>query len=288
MDKPFYKEHKKFIDNFIHSALEEDIGKIDYSSESCIPTNSFKSAKLFVKKPCVIAGVELAEKIFKYFDPKIIFKKLMNDGEVAKFGSIPFTVDGKAKSILATERVVLNTMQRMSGISTITKSFRNKIIGFDCKILDTRKTSPNFRYPEKWAVKIGGGENHRMGLFDSIIIKDNHIDYCGGMNKTLIKVEKYLKQLKSKKPILIVETRNLGEIKDVLKYDFVDRILLDNMSISRIKMAVKIINKKIKVEVSGNISSSNIQKIAETGVDYMSIGALTHSAPHIDLSLKAI
>lgn len=288
MYKSFYREHKKFIEKFIHSALEEDIGKIDYSSESCIPANSYKSAKLIVKKPCVIAGVELAEKIFNYFDPKIIFKKLMSDGEVAKLGSIPFTINGKAKSILATERLVLNTMQRMSGISTITRSLRDKIISSDCKILDTRKTSPNFRYPEKWAVKIGGGENNRMGLFDSIIIKDNHIDYCGGVNNTLLKVNRYLKQLKSKKPILIVEIRNLEEIKDVLKYDFVDRILLDNMSISRLKMAVKIINKKIKVEASGNISSSNIQKIAETGVDYISIGALTHSAPHIDLSLKAI
>ncbi len=288
MYKPFYREHKKFIDNFIHSALEEDIGKADHSSESCIPTNSIKSAKLIVKKPCIIAGIELAEKIFNYFDPKIIFKKLMNDGEVAKLGSIAFTVNGKARSILATERLVLNTMQRMSGISTITRSFRDKIINSDCKILDTRKTSPNFRYPEKWAVRIGGGENHRMGLFDSMIIKDNHIDYCGGMKMTLIKVKKYLKQLKSKKPIVIVETRNLEEIKDVLKYDFVDRILLDNMSIPQLKMAVKIINKKIKVEVSGNISNSNIQKIAETGVDYMSIGALTHSAPHVDLSLKAI
>ena len=288
MYKPFYIEHKKSIDNFIHRALEEDIGKVDHSSESCIPTSSIKSAKLIVKKPCIIAGVELAEKIFNYFDPKIIFKKLMNDGEVAKLGSIPFTVNGKARSILATERVVLNTMQRMSGISTITRSLIDKIINSDCKILDTRKTSPNFRYPEKWAVKIGGGENHRMGLFDSIIIKDNHIDYCGGMKNTLIKVEKYLKQLKSKKPILIVETRNLEEIKDVLKYGIVDRILLDNMSISMLKMAIKIINKKIKVEVSGNISSSNIQKIAETGVDYISIGALTHSAPNIDLSIKAI
>ena len=222
MSNNFYNQNKKFIDKFIHHALIEDIGEIDHSSESCIPDNSFKTAKLIIKKPCIIAGIEIANKIFNYFDSNIVFKSFMNDGDIAEVGSIPFTVRGKAKSILATERVVLNTMQRMSGISTTTKNLADLIKKYDCKILDTRKTSPNFRYPEKWAVKIGGGLNHRMGLFDSIIIKDNHIDYCGGINNTLRKVEKYLKKLKNKKPALIIEIRKLEEIKDVLKYNFVD------------------------------------------------------------------
>ena len=287
MYKSFYQSHKKFIDSFINNALIEDIGHIDHSSESCIPFDSYKSAKLIVKKSCIISGVELAEKIFNQFDSNIVFKKFMNDGDFARSGSVAFTVKGKAKSILATERLVLNTMQRMSGISTITQRLKNKIKNFNCKILDTRKTSPNFRYPEKWAVKIGGGENHRMGLFDSIIIKDNHIDYCGGIINTLLKVGEYLEKMKSKKPILIVEIRTLEEINDVIKFNFVDRILLDNMNPPKLKKAVKIINKKIKVEASGNINGSNIQKIAETGIDYISLGAITHSAPHIDLSLKA-
>ena len=287
MSNNFYTQNKKFIDKFIHHALIEDIGEIDHSSESCIPDNSFKTAKLIIKKPCIIAGIEIANKIFNYFDSNIVFKSFMNDGDIAEVGSIPFTVRGKAKSILATERVVLNTMQRMSGISTTTKNLADLIKKYDCKILDTRKTSPNFRYPEKWAVKIGGGLNHRMGLFDSIIIKDNHIDYCGGINNALRKVEKYLKKLKNKKPALIIEIRKLEEIKDVLKYNFVDRVLLDNMQSEKLKEAVKIINKKIEIEASGNINISNIQEIAKTGVNYISIGALTHSASHIDMSLKA-
>ena len=282
----FYKQYKNDLDLFIKNAISEDIQSGDISSMACIPTNSLKSAKLDVKESCIIAGIQLVEKILNFYDSDIKFKKLISDGSKVNKGSVPFLIEGNARSILAIERIILNTLQRMSGIATITNSLVKKVESFDTIILDTRKTTPNFRYPEKWAVKIGGGENHRMGLFDTILIKDNHIDYSNDLNTVLNKIGSFIKKLEQK-PIIIVEVRNILEIKIVLKFSFVDRILLDNMNVSQLYDAVSIINGIVKTEASGEINEHNIEEVARTGVDYISIGALTHSAPHIDLSLKA-
>ncbi len=287
MSDYFYKKYKYPLDLFIKNALYEDVKDGDISGIASISEQSVKSAKLFVKKSCIIAGIDLAEKIFKFYDSNIKFDKILNDGDYVKKNSIPFVVTGNARSILATERLVLNTMQRMSGIATITNKLKNKIKLFDAVLLDTRKTTPNFRYPEKWAVKIGGGNNHRMGLFDEIMIKDNHIDYSNNIEDVIDKTKIYLDKVKSKKIFVIVESRNIYEIKKILKYNWIDRILLDNMKVHELEEAVKFINGKIKTEASGNITESNIIEVAKTGVDFISIGALTHSAPYIDLSLKA-
>tara|TARA_B110000444_G_scaffold261478_1_gene313998 strand:- start:2852 stop:3715 length:864 start_codon:yes stop_codon:yes gene_type:complete len=283
----FYKENKDSLNLFIKNALIEDIQGGDITGNACIPKEAEMSAKLYVKTPCVIAGVELAEKIFKFYDPNIKFTKLINDGTCVDQNSTPFIIDGNARSILATERLVLNTLQRMSGIATITNNLNNKIKSYDSILLDTRKTTPNFRYPEKWAVKIGGGNNHRMGLFDAIMIKDNHIDYSRNIEDVLNKTEAYIKKMNTKKKLVVIEVRDVNEINKVLGFRWVDRILLDNMNISELKSAVKIINSRFKTEASGNINEFNIVDVAKTGVDYISIGALTHSSPHIDLSLKA-
>jgi nicotinate-nucleotide pyrophosphorylase (carboxylating) len=283
----FYTEHKDSLDLFIKNALNEDIENGDITSKACIPKESIKSAKLYVKTPCIIAGVDLGEKIFKFYDSNIIFKKLINDGTYVDQNSTPFLVEGNARSILATERLVLNTMQRMSGIATMTNNLKNKIKSFKSVILDTRKTTPNFRYPEKWAVKIGGGENHRMGLFDAIMIKDNHIDYSENIENVLKKTETYLQKNSKRKIFVVVEVRDIVEINNILKFSWIDRILLDNMNLNELKKAVRLIDGKIKTEASGDINKDNIIDVAKTGVDYISIGALTHSAPNINLSLKA-
>ena len=287
MSKLFYTKYKKSLDFFIKNALNEDILSGDLTGEACISNNSFMTAKLKVKSPCIIAGIELVEKILKYYDSKIEFKKLIDDGAFVNSNSTPFIVKGNAKSILATERLVLNTMQRMSGIATITNKLKKKINPFKTILLDTRKTTPNFRYPEKWAVKIGGGENHRMGLFDAIMIKDNHIDFSNNIEDVLDKTHKYLNKIKTVKPNIIVEVRNLLEIKKVLKFKWIDRLLLDNMSVPELEDAIKLIDGKFQTEASGQIDEFNIIDVAKTGVNYISMGALTHSAPHIDLSLKA-
>jgi len=283
----FYKKHKDPLDLFIKNALIEDIKDGDITGIASIPKESVKSAKLCVKNPCIIAGIDLAEKIFKFYDSNIKFDKILNDGAYVDQNSIPFIVEGNARSILATERIVLNTMQRMSGIATITNKLKNKIKSFNTVLLDTRKTTPNFRYPEKWAVKIGGGNNHRMGLFDEIMIKDNHFDYSNNIEEVLDKTKIYLNKIRPKKIFVVVETRNIYEIEKILKYNWIDRILLDNMNINELKKAIKLIDRKIKTEASGDINENNIIEVAETGVDYISVGALTHSAPYIDLSLKA-
>ncbi|MDG2371433.1 MAG: carboxylating nicotinate-nucleotide diphosphorylase [Flavobacteriaceae bacterium] len=287
MPNSFYKEYKKSIDFFIKNALSEDIRDGDLTAKACISSKSIKSAKLNVKTPCIIAGINLVEKIYKFYDSEIKFKKLIADGAYVNIDSTPFLVEGNTRSILATERVVLNTLQRMSSIATITNNLKKKIESFDTVLLDTRKTTPNFRYPEKWAVKIGGGQNHRMGLFDAIMIKDNHIDYSITLKEVLLKTQIYLEKLKPKKIFVVVEARNIKEIKKVLNFSWVNRILLDNMSISEIEKAVKIIGGRIQTEASGNINEYNIVNVAKTGVNYISMGALTHSAPYIDLSLKA-
>ena len=287
MSKKFYREYKDQLDFFIKNALNEDLKGGDITGEACVSPVSIKSAKLYVKTPCIIAGLELVEKIFKFYDSKIKFNKLIGDGEFVDESSTAFLVEGNARSILATERLALNTLQRMSGIATITNSLKKKIEPFKTILLDTRKTTPNFRYPEKWAVKIGGGHNHRMGLFDAIMIKDNHIDYSSGLEDLLNKTYTYLQKLSPKKVYVVVEVRNVLEINIVLKFSWINRILLDNMNIYDLKEAVELITGKFETEASGDITELNIIEVAKTGVNYISMGALTHSAPYIDLSLKA-
>ena len=283
----FYNEYKDQLDLFIKNALSEDIRDGDLTGNACIPEGSIKSAKLYVKTPCIIAGIELVEKIFKFYDPSIKFNKLINDGTRVNQSSTPFIVEGNARSILATERLVLNTLQRMSGIASITNNLKEKIKSFNTVLLDTRKTTPNFRYPEKWAVKIGGGSNHRMGLFDAIMIKDNHIDFSNNLEDALYRTRIYIEKLKLKKIFVVVEIRKVFEINKILKFDWIDRILLDNMNVNELKKAVRLIDGKFKTEASGGINELNIIEVAKTGVDYISLGALTHSSPYIDLSLKA-
>ena len=285
--KSFLNKYKTEIDHFIVSAFAEDIRDGDHTSRSCLSNDLTSKAQLLVKEPGVIAGVELAEYIFKSKNKNFKFKTKINDGSAVHSGDIAFTVEGPQLELLACERLILNCMQRMSGIASLTKQTASLIEHTNCKLLDTRKTTPNFRYPEKWAVQIGGGVNHRMGLFDMIMIKDNHVDFCGSVDKALTKTKKYLEYQNLNIPV-IIEVRNEDEIKTCLKFPWIHRILLDNMNPNEIINALKLINGKIATEASGNITKDTIVKIAETGVDYVSLGAITHSAQNIDLSLKAI
>ncbi len=283
----FYETYKFEIDLFIKRSLEEDIGSIDHSTESSVTSLGKKRMSLKINKPCVLAGVELAKKIFSFYDSEIDVDVKAPDGTFVKSGEIGFIVTGKASSLLILERLVLNCMQRMSGIASMTNFLNKKISHTKCTILDTRKTTPGFRYPEKWAVLIGGGQNHRMGLFDAIMIKNNHIDFCGSISDALKKTEDYIKKHNLSIPV-IVEVRNSDEIKQAIRFPWIDRILLDNMEKNQIIRSLGLINRKFKTEASGNITLNNLVEIAETGVDYLSIGAITHSAKNIDLSLKAI
>ena len=285
MKNNFYINYKKEINFFIDNAIKEDINSIDHSSKASLSKKNKGKAVLIVKENCVIAGLELAEIIYKKYDSEINFRYLVNDGDKINAGTKGFIVEGNSLSILAMERLVLNCIQRMSGIASLTSRYKKIISKTSCKLLDTRKTTPNFRYPEKWAVLIGGGNNHRMGLYDALMIKDNHIDFGGGVNLVLDKTKRYLSGL-GKEYDLIVETRNLKEVKDVLNYNIVTRILLDNMDINEIKKALSLIGNKKSTEASGNIDKSNILAIAKTGVNFISLGCLTHSAKPIDISLK--
>lgn len=285
MKKPPYVTDKA-IKQFIKSALEEDIQDGDHSTLSTIPKNLQQKAKLLVKENCILAGVEMAEMIFKHFDKNLKVEVFIKDGETAKVGDVAFHVTGSARSILSTERLVLNCMQRMSGIATLTHDWDSRLLGTKTKLLDTRKTTPNFRICEKWAVAIGGGTNHRYGLYDMIMLKDNHIDYNGSITNAVKMAKEYNKTLK--KPLKIeVETRNLAEVEEALKTG-VDRIMLDNMDVPMMKKAVQLINGKCETEASGGITREMLKEIASTGVTYISAGALTHSADNIDLSLKAV
>lgn len=283
----FYDTYKNAIDRFIDQALEEDIEEGDHSSNACFNDKMEREAVLKVKGDCVIAGITLAQKIFHRYDPGLRITPHANDGDKLETGGVAFLVKGKAKSLLATERMVLNCMQRMSGIATLSHQLNQKIQHTHCKILDTRKTTPGFRYPEKWAVTIGGGYNHRMGLFDAIMIKDNHIDFCGGVSEALKKVKTYLREYALKIPV-IVEVRNTLEIDQVMRFPWVKRILLDNMSPKILTENIKKISGKFETEASGNITAQNLVSYAETGVDYVSMGALTYAAFPVDLSLKAL
>lgn len=284
MKRPSYATDK-VLKQFIKNALEEDIQDGDHSTLSTIPKDLQQSAKLLVKENCILAGVELAEIIFKTFDKNLKIENYIKDGEVAKVGDIAFIVTGSARSILSTERLVLNCMQRMSGIATLTHDWDSRLIGSKTKLLDTRKTTPNFRVCEKWAVAIGGGTNHRYGLYDMIMLKDNHIDYNGSITNAVKMAKDYVKKTKKKLKIE-VETRNLEEVQEAIDAK-VDRIMLDNMDVATMTKAVKLINGSCESEASGGITRNQLKDIAATGVTYISVGALTHSANNIDLSLKA-
>ena len=285
MKRPPYTTDKA-LKQFIKSALEEDIQDGDHSTLSTIPADLEQQAKLLVKQDCILAGVELAEIIFKTFDKNMKVEVFIKDGEAAKVGDIAFIVSGKARSILQTERLVLNCMQRMSGIATLTHDWDSRLLGTKSKLLDTRKTTPNFRICEKWAVAIGGGTNHRYGLYDMIMLKDNHIDYNGSITKAVKMAKDYVKTNKLKLKIE-VETRNLDEVKEALKAK-ADRIMLDNMDVPTMKKAVEIINGQCESEASGGITRDMLKDVASTGVTFISAGALTHSAENMDLSLKAV
>ncbi len=284
--KPFYLTPQALTD-FIKAALREDVGDGDHSSLASIPADAQNQARLLVKGDGILAGVELAEMIFKEVDPNLKVEVLLHDGHKVKVGDVALTVTGKAQSILTSERLVLNCMQRMSGIATFTHRLVEMLAGTNTKLLDTRKTTPNFRICEKWAVLIGGGQNHRYGLYDMIMLKDNHIDYAGGIEKAVKATHEYLKRL-GKDLKIEVETRNLEEVKQALEVGGIHRIMLDNMTPAIMKEAVALIGGRFETEASGGITDETIREVAETGVDFISVGALTHSIKSIDLSLKAV
>ncbi|HEY3402093.1 MAG TPA: carboxylating nicotinate-nucleotide diphosphorylase [Ohtaekwangia sp.] len=277
---------RQFLDQFIASALKEDVGDGDHSSLASIPENSLSRARLLIKENCIIAGIEMALEIFKSVDQRLVVEVLHRDGDAVKKGDEAFLVSGPARAILTAERLVLNCMQRMSAIATRTNTFVKLIEGTQARLLDTRKTTPNFRLLEKWAVLIGGGSNHRIGLFDMIMLKDNHIDMAGGIEQAIIRTKDYLRATNRKLKIEI-ETRSLQEVKEVMRIGGVDTIMLDNMSPVEMKEAVALIGSKYTTEASGGITDQTIRAIAESGVDFISVGALTHSAKSVDLSLKA-
>lgn len=278
----FQAELKLLITN----AIREDVGPGDYSSLACIPDTAHGQAKLLVKDQGIIAGVELAKMIFEHVDSKLKVKTFIEDGTHVEYGEVVFEVSGSSQSILKAERVVLNTMQRMSAIATKTNHLMELLQGTQAKILDTRKTTPNFRAAEKWAVKIGGGENHRYALYDMIMLKDNHIDFAGGITLAIKKTKEYLKENNLDLKI-IVEARDLDEIREILLSDGVHRILIDNFNYEDTKTAVALIGSKCQTESSGNISEKTVREYALCGVNYISSGALTHSVYNMDLSLKA-
>ena len=275
------------IDEFIIKALEEDLGDGDHTSLSTIPEGKFGAAELRVKQDGILAGVEIAEKVFKAVDSDTAIDIYMIDGAVIKNGDIAFKVSGKSASLLSAERLALNFMQRMSGIATYTHYLTSLLEGLHTKLLDTRKTTPNFRYFEKEAVRIGGGVNHRMGLYDMIMIKDNHVDFAGGISNAILATKKYLEQ-KNKNLKREIEVRNLQELNEVMKTGGVDRIMFDNFSIENMTTAVQIVKGKYETEASGGITEETLRKVGETGVDFISVGALTHQVRSLDLSLKAI
>jgi nicotinate-nucleotide pyrophosphorylase (carboxylating) len=285
----FFKLHKKDFnfELFIKQAFKEDVGDGDHTSLSTIPANTKGEMKLLVKEAGILAGVEVAKRIFKIVNPKIKFKGIIKDGEKVKQGDIAFYVSGNARELLTTERLVLNIMQRMSGIATKTNFMQSLCKGTKAKVIDTRKTTPGFRFFEKYAVVIGGGANHRYGLYDMVMIKDNHIDMAGGIDKAIIATQNYLKKKKKKLPIE-VESRNIDDVKKILLHKGIKRIMLDNYTPENTKIAVQLINGKVEIESSGGITENTITDYAKAGVNFISIGALTHHVKSLDLSLKAV
>ncbi|MFH1005064.1 MAG: carboxylating nicotinate-nucleotide diphosphorylase [Bacteroidota bacterium] len=284
----FSLPHKNFdIDKFIYYALKEDIGIGDHTSISIISPDKKNKASLIIKEDGILAGIEFARKIFMTVDKNLKITIYKNDGSRIKKGDIAFTIAGNIRSILAAERVVLNCMQRMSGIATMTNKFVNLCKPYPVKVIDTRKTTPGIRALEKWAVKIGGGYNHRFGLYDMILIKNNHIDFAGGISQAIESANEYLKKKKLNLKVEI-EARNIREVNEIISIGKIDRIMLDNFAISEIKKAIQLIGKKFEVEISGGINEKNIRKYAACGADYISVGALTHSVKNLDMSLTAI
>jgi nicotinate-nucleotide pyrophosphorylase (carboxylating) len=274
------------LTTFIRTALAEDVGDGDHSALAAIPATAHNRAKLLVKAEGVLAGVELAELIFKEVDPALTMSVQLADGARVRHGDVAFTVEGPARSILTAERLALNCMQRMSGIATYTAHLTALLAGTKARLLDTRKTTPNFRLCEKWAVLIGGGVNHRYGLFDMIMLKDNHVDYAGGIEAAIAATHDYLQRTGRQLPI-VVETRTLAEVQQAVEAGGIDRIMLDNMAPAQLREAVTLVAGRLPLEASGGITEQTIVEVANTGVDYISVGALTHSANILDLSLKA-
>ncbi|MGJ1432615.1 carboxylating nicotinate-nucleotide diphosphorylase [Sphingobacterium spiritivorum] len=282
MDKEFVEK----LAVFVRESLQEDVGDGDHTTLSTIPAGQQGEAKLLVKEDGILAGVEVARKLIEIADPALKIKTLLTDGSAVKVGDIAFYLQGDIHSILKVERLVLNVMQRMSGIATRTHEYVSLLEGTKTKVLDTRKTTPLLRFLEKEAVKIGGGVNHRFGLYDMILIKDNHVDYAGGITKALTSAESYRQQL-GKEIQIEIEVRNLKELDEVLTFGSVDRVMLDNFTPQQVKEAVDIIHGRLVTEASGGITIDTIRAYAEAGVDYISVGALTHSVKSLDLSLKA-
>lgn len=286
MKRPDYVTEER-LQHFISEAFKEDIGDGDHSTLGSVPADLQEYAHLLVKEACVLAGIEIAKEIFHFFDPTLEVEVLKKDGSDVKVGDIAFRVKGSARSILSCERLVLNCMQRMSGIATLSRKMAKEVKGTKVKILDTRKTTPNFRMCEKWAVAIGGAHNHRYGLYDMVMLKDNHNDYAGGITKSVQSVKAYLDEL-GKDLKIEVETRNMAEVKEAVSTGLVDIIMLDNMNNQEMKEAVEFIAGRCQTEASGGLTLKDLRKVAETGVDFISSGAIIHSAPNKDLSLKAI
>lgn len=279
---------KELIQDLIRLAFAEDIGDGDHTTLCSIPETEKGQSKLLIKEEGVLAGVDIAIEVFHAFDPELQVELFLHDGASVKPGDIAFIVSGKVRSILQTERLVLNIMQRMSGIATITNAYMKLLEGTSAKVLDTRKTTPGMRILEKQAVKIGGGENHRIGLFDMILLKDNHVDFAGGIENAIRGAQYYLKE-KNKKLKIEIEVRSIAELEEALRIGGIDRIMLDNFTPGQTLEAVKIVktlNERVELESSGGITIDTIREYAETGVDYISVGALTHSVKSLDMSLK--
>ena len=275
------------IKEFVKLAIEEDIKDGDHSALACIPKEATGNAQLLVKESGILAGVEIAKQIFNEFNSSFKFEKLINDGDKVFSGNIGFKVHGSSRTLLSAERLVLNVMQRMSAIATLTNKYVKALEGLHTKVLDTRKTTPLIRFLEKEAVRIGGGVNHRYGLYDMVMLKDNHNDFAGGIENSINKTVKYLKNNDLNLKIEI-ETRNLDEVKEVLKVGHINRIMLDNFNYKDLRKAIKLIDGKYETEASGGINLNTVRNYAECGVDFVSVGALTHSVSNMDLSLKAI
>ncbi|MBR5323196.1 MAG: carboxylating nicotinate-nucleotide diphosphorylase [Muribaculaceae bacterium] len=277
---------ENLIDELIKLAFAEDIGDGDHTTLCCIPSDAEGAQKLIVKEDGVLAGVEMAKRIFAAFDPTLKMEQFLNDGDEVKVGDVAFIVRGKVQSLLQTERLMLNVMQRMSGIATVTRRYARQLEGLKTRVLDTRKTTPGLRIIEKEAVKIGGGVNHRIGLFDMILLKDNHVDFAGGITNAIKRAQAYLQE-KGKDLKIEIEVRNLDELQEVMECGGVDRIMLDNFTPELTRKAVEMIDGRFETESSGGITFDTLRSYAECGVDYISVGALTHSVKGLDLSFKA-
>ena len=279
-------KEKELIDKLIDLAFAEDIGDGDHTTLSCIPATAMGKSKLLIKEAGVLAGIEVAKEIFNRFDPSMKVEVFINDGTEVKPGDVAMIVEGKVQSLLQTERLMLNVMQRMSGIATMTRKYARQLEGTHTRVLDTRKTTPGMRMLEKEAVKIGGGVNHRIGLFDMILLKDNHVDFAGGIEQAITRAQNYLKE-KGKSLKIEIEVRNFDELEQAMKVGGIDRIMLDNFNIENTKEAVRRINGRFEVESSGGITFDTLRDYAECGVDFISVGALTHSVKSLDMSFKA-